>query len=297
MINLKVKIIFLCGAILLLNKLCFASEWKLWHEEADKMSLVQMQNEVEKNPNSYADQYMLGLVYLNLHKDNEAGEVFGRLISLEPEMKEARWGKAEVLRRQHKLDDSEKILRKLIQENPNFSPAYISLAYLRYTRLDFEEAAKLAAKVINQGRDNVDLTNFSRGYLIYAGSKGMIAHFGGVFAKAFNGPSILPNIKKAEKLNPNTPGVLFGLGSFYFLAPGILGGDLNKAEACLKKTVEVDPLFVDAYVRLAQVYQHKGDKELYEKYINKALEIDPGSEMALDIKSGSCKFICVANQE
>ncbi|MFH0827206.1 MAG: hypothetical protein V1923_04920 [Candidatus Omnitrophota bacterium] len=40
----------------------------------------------------------------------------------------------------------------------------------------------------------------------------------------------MPNLKKAEKMQPDSAGVTFGLGSFYFLAPRIVGGSKQKAK-------------------------------------------------------------------
>jgi hypothetical protein len=31
--------------------------------------------------------------------------------------------------------------------------------------------------------------------------------------------------------------------------------------------------------------------------MNKALELDPGNELALDTTSGRCKFICIGGEE
>jgi len=105
------------------------------------------------------------------------------------------------------------------------------------------------------------------------------------------------NLDKAQRLQPDSPVVLFGLGSYYLLAPVIAGGNKTKAEEYLNKAVKVDPYFADVYVRLAQLAKIKGQKEKYDFYMNKALEIDPGNELALDTKSGSCKFICTGGEE
>ncbi len=121
----------------------------------------------------------------------------------------------------------------------------------------------------------------------------MIAHYGGPLSKIINGTAVLPSLKAAEKLQPESAGVKFGLGSFYLLAPTLAGGDLERAEAYLKKAIEIDPLFVDAYVRLGQLYKIKGDSVRYNEYLNKALKIDSQNELALDIKNGKCKFICL----
>jgi tetratricopeptide (TPR) repeat protein len=201
------------------------------------------------------------------------------------------------LRRQHKLKESELILDELIKSLPQFSPAYISLAYIKYIQMDFEKSVQLARKVIGQGADNVDLSNYVRSYAMMAGAKGMIAHYGGPLSKAINGIAVMSNLRKAERLQPDSPGVLFGLGSFYLLAPGFAGGNVDKAGPYLEKAIKIDPGFSDAYVRLAQFYKLKRDNEKYQAYLNKALEIDPQSELALDIKNGNCKFICINAQE
>jgi tetratricopeptide (TPR) repeat protein len=274
----------------------FAWEWKALHESADTMDLSGALARVRGDPASLKDLYILALVYLSAHKNSEAGEIFDRIIKLDSAVFEARWGQAEVLRRLHKLDEGEKILDGVIKAHPDFSPACITLAYIRYLKMDFEQSAGLAYKVIKQGRENVDLSNYTRAYLIYAGSKGMIAHYGGPLSKAVNGTAVYPNLKKAQALQPDSPQVFFGLGAFYFLAPALIGGDLNKAMVFFNRTVEADPLFADAYVRIAQLYKVKRDKKKYDSYLKKALEIDPGNELAIDVKNGTCRFICIGGK-
>jgi tetratricopeptide (TPR) repeat protein len=266
--------------------------WKELHEQAVKLTLSDALEMVKQLPGSIDDMYVLGLIYLNLHKDKEAGYIFNKIITLNPESPEAKWGIAEVLRRQHNLIKSEELLNEVIKANPEFSPAYISLAYIRYIQTRFEESVALAHRIIDRGSNSVDESNFVRAYLLMGGGKGMIAHYGGPLSKAINGTAVMPNLKKAEKLQPNSAAVAFGIGSFYLLAPTIAGGDLDKAERYLERTIEIDPLFTDAYVRIAQLYKFKGDNEKYKSYLDKALEIDPQNEIALDIKSGKCKFVC-----
>ncbi|MDD4955651.1 MAG: hypothetical protein PHP17_06400, partial [Candidatus Omnitrophica bacterium] len=173
----------------------------------------------------------------------------------------------------------------------------ISLSYIRFVKTDFTESSKLALHVIKQGRSRVDLTNYVRAYLLYAGAKGMIAHYGGPISNIINCSAVFQALETAQSLMPEYPGVYYGLGSFYLLSPEMVGRDINKAQEYFEKAIRADPFFPDAYVRLSQVYELKKNQVDAQIYLNKALAVDPGNELALDIKSGKCKFICVGKDK
>lgn len=205
--------------------------------------------------------------------------------------------RAETLRREHRLEESEEVLKKILKEHPDFAPAYISLARIRYIRMDFEGAIRLGKKVLAAGPSRADKTSITAAYLIVGDSKGMLAYYGGPVAKAVHGIAVAGYLRAAEKLQPGTAAVDFSIGSYYLLAPPAAGRDMNKAEEYLKRSIASDPRFADAYVRLAQVYRMKSDMDRYREYLNKALEIDPENELGLDIRSGRCKFVCPSPKE
>ncbi len=207
-------------------------------------------------------------------------------------MIEAAWGKAQAFRRRHQTQEAQDLLNQVIETDPQFAPALNSLDYIKYFQADYKGAINLVLKVIAQGKDQVDLSNYVRALAMYAGAKGMLAHYGGVLSKAIDGLAVKTNLDKAQKLQPDSPAVLFGLGSYYLLAPSIAGGDRVKAANYLKQAVKVDPLFADVYVRLGQLAKLQGNQKEYEAYLEQALEIDPQNELALDVKSRRCKFIC-----
>ncbi|MBM3244104.1 MAG: tetratricopeptide repeat protein [Candidatus Omnitrophica bacterium] len=294
--KLRVVVLFLIAFFCLTNTL-FALNWITLHERADRESIDSASLGIKGQPASIDNLYVLGLVFFNLHKDEEAKNIFLKILKLAPKTIEAEWGVAEALRRMHRIDEAEPILERVIRENPEFTPAYISLAYIKYLRMDFKESVRLSLMVIQRGRAASDLSNYTRAYAMYAGAKGMIAHYGGPLSKAVNGLAVKPNLDKAQRLQPQSPAVLFGLGSYYFLAPVVAGGDKVKAEAYLRQVIEVNPLFTDAYVRLAQLYKIRGDSERYNFYINQASRIDPKNTLLLDHKSGKCRFICSGGEE
>lgn len=288
-----IKSIILTGLICVFWILpAFAADWQGLHSRADNLTLDQAQAIAGKDPGSVSDQYVLALIYLNLYRDQEAQAIFDRLRENNPSLIEAAWGKAEVLRRRHQTQEAESLLNQVIKTDPQFSPALNSLAYIKYFQGDYKGAIDLALRVIEAGKDKVDLSNYVRALSMYAGSKGMLAHYGGILSKAIDGLAVKTNLDKAQKLQPNSPAVLFGLGSYYLLAPALAGGDKVKAENYLKQAINADPLFADAYVRLGQLAKLKGNQKEYETYLGKALEIDPQNELAQDTQSRRCKFIC-----
>jgi len=288
-----VKILRILLIFLLLASPCFALGWKDLHNKADAIDLAAAQKEVAQNPGSVESLYVLGLVYLNLYDTRKAKESFEKVLELEPQSIEGRWGLAEILRREHKLQEAADILEKIIKEDPSYSPAFLTLAYIKYIQRDFDGSIRLTGTVINQRQENVDNTNFLRAHGLYAAAKGMIAHYGGPVSKAINGAGVLKHLNIIQKIAPDSPVVNFGLGSYYMLIPVAFGQNFDKAQGYLEKAIAADPLFANPYVRLAQIYKQKGDMQKYEELLNKAFELDPGNELAIDIKSGECFFICL----
>jgi tetratricopeptide (TPR) repeat protein len=270
-----------------------AQDYKVLHERAESLSLQEARVQAEEDPASLDRLYILGLAYLNSYDADAAEEVFLRLQEKDPSFIGARWGIAEVLRRKHDYEAAVKILKELITKTPAFAPAYVSLSYIKYMQMEFQASERAAFAVIKMGVDKADIPNVVRAYGLIAGAKGMLAHYGGPLAKVVNGKAIMPYLKKGENISPQAPSVLYGMGCYFFLAPPILGRDYDKAQKYLEEAIEGDPKFPDAYVRLAQVYRIKGDEQKFQEYLVKALTLDPRNELALDIKSGECKFICV----
>lgn len=265
---------------------CLAMDWKFLHETANNITLERAAAQASAEIQSTDSLYILAIAYFNNHMDKQALETFQRILKLDPENIGANWGIAEFQRRIYAYDTAEESLKKIISENPDFSPAYISLAYIKYMQTDFEEVIRLMGKVINQGLKNTDLTTHVRARCLYAGGKGMTAYLGGPVSKIVNGPAVFRHLKIAQALDSESVAVHFGFGCYYLLRPQGKGQDLNKAETHFKRAITLDALFADGYVRLSQVYRLKGEFKKAKKFLDKALEIDPGNLLAADILQG-----------
>jgi len=275
----------------------YAADWKILHQQARTLTLEEAKLGVKNNPGSFKEGYLLGLVYLGLYNTDAAYNTFLSLYNIDPKNDLAKWGFAEALRRRHYLNKSQALLREIITDQPEFSPAILSLGRLEYSSGNFASAAKLAATIIKKRPALVEINDYAAAYCLFAESKGLIAFHGGWIAKIINLIEAKSNLDKAQKLQPESAQVLSSLGSYYLFVPKFAGGDINKAESYLKKAVTLEPRFADGFVRLAQLYQIKNDRVKYNRYLRAALAIDPGNELALDIKSKECKFICVSNKK
>ncbi|MDD3375180.1 MAG: tetratricopeptide repeat protein [Candidatus Omnitrophica bacterium] len=282
--------------IFLFLSACFAGsvDWISLHNRADQLLDQNLVDDPFSNLDQISAMYLSGLVALNNYQVDQAAELFRNILKLDPNNIAAKWGKAECLRREHDYEKAIPILEEVIKADPEFSPAYISLAYIKYIQKDFDGSIRLTGKVINQGkRGQADDKNYLRAHGLYAAAKGMIAHYGGPVSKAINGAGVLKHLSIIKEMSPNDPVVNFGLGSYYMLIPVAFGQDLEKAKEYLEKAIEADPLFPDPYVRLAQIYLKNGDQEKYDQYINKALLLDSKNEIAIDVKTRNCYFICL----
>ena len=119
------KLVFLIVfTISLLPLKAFTLNWIELHEKSSALNLKDALFKVREKPESKEDLYILGLTYLNLHKDDLAKITFEKLIAQDDSLFQAKWGLAETLRRKNNITKAEKILQEIIKTNPGFSPAY-----------------------------------------------------------------------------------------------------------------------------------------------------------------------------
>ncbi|MBU1087708.1 MAG: tetratricopeptide repeat protein [Candidatus Omnitrophica bacterium] len=287
-----VPTIFFCFfMITFFSAQAFALEWVNLHEQSDKLTGLESAEIAAAEYKTIDSLYVLGLTYLAEYKDDAAQTIFLEILSKAPDTIEAKWGLGEVARRKYKLAQASQIFEELILQSPDFSPSYISLAYIKFNLKDYKQAILLAKQVINQGQKNVDTSNYVRAYLILAGANGMLAENGGPLAKVIHGIGVFSMLKKAEKLQPECPGVYFGLGTFYLMAPGFAGGDIEKSFIYLEQAIQLDPNLIDVYARLAQAYKQKGDIPKFKEYLNLALEKDPNNLLSQEIRQENLLII------
>ena len=106
--SVRIKILIVVGVVPLFLANAWAMDWKPIHEKADRDKYETLLLESKKDLGSLGAQYALALSCLNLYKISEARVVFEKMLALDPESQEARWGLAELARRHHKSDKAKK---------------------------------------------------------------------------------------------------------------------------------------------------------------------------------------------
>ena len=102
----------------------------------------------------------------------------------------------------------------------------------------------------------------------------------GMFAGPKYGPKVQAENKRAQELGPNDARVFASLGRQYLEAPHMFGGDVDRAIASFRKSIELDPKSDEAYVWLAIALRKKGDTAGADQALQQALLLNPRSVFA-----------------
>jgi len=221
------------------------------------------------------------LVLLKFRKDKDARIIFEKILLKEPNNLDALWGKAEVLRRSRDYSQSEVMFQEILNKNPEHIPSLISMAYIKCKDNNLGEATKLVNRVLNT--ECLDKDNQALAYVMLGNINSRWAIKGGFLSKIKYGAKIKSYFLKAKELSPDLPEIHLALGTFYLLAPKIIGGNLEKAMEELEYTVKIAPDFATANVRLAQYHKIKGDSKKYVFYLNRTKELDPKNEVLQEL--------------
>ena len=195
------------------------------------------------------------------------------------------------------------IVEPRVQQNPNDAEAAYLLSQIKLAYSDLDAALKLAQKAVALDGKNGHY-HYQLGQVY-----GEMAERASIFRQLGLAHKFRDETLVAIQLDPNYVDAREGLMEFYIQAPGIAGGDKNKAramadeiakinavegylaqarlaqeakdtakqEAALLKAVEAGPRNYEAHVTLGSFYAGKLKKyDSAEKYLRAAQQIDPG---------------------
>jgi tetratricopeptide (TPR) repeat protein len=83
---------------------------------------------------------------------------------------------------------------------------------------------------------------------------------------------LLRELDRTLELQPDNADALSAKGNFLVRLPRMLGGDLDRGEAMLRRVLVLDPTAVNARIGLARVCVYRGEHEESVQYATRALE-------------------------
>ncbi|MFH1440797.1 MAG: tetratricopeptide repeat protein [Candidatus Omnitrophota bacterium] len=239
---------------------------------------IQYLGEEEQEPSAPVEY---ALEFLKIRKDEQALAAAEKILAQETDNLEALWVKAEFLRRKGFTTQARDLLYQILNINPQHFSSLNSLAYIKYKNNDLNSSLSLVNKILNS--PGVDNNNLGMAYLMLATINSALAQDGNLVDKLFYSGKIKRYFLKAKELAPDLPEVYLGLGSFYLMAPSIIGGNYDKAIEELEQAVKLAPDFATVNIRLAQAYKMKGDNDKYRVYISRSKALDPNNEILKEL--------------
>lgn len=116
----------------------------------------------------------------------------------------------------------------------------------------YEQGREAAKRAIELDTKNV------AAHFWYGANTGRWGETTGVVRSLFLLPTVQAEIQTVLNLDPMFTAVYSLAGYVYYGVPGLLGGDLNKAEEMFRKGLELDPKFTGMRVGLAKTLIKKG---------------------------------------
>ena len=165
------------------------------------------------------------------------------------------------------------IVEPRLKADPNDLQALYIMARYKETAGDYEGALALTKKLLVLNPKNADY------HCLLAYVYGRQAVRAGILRKLGLARRIKREAETALQLKTDHVEARLILIEYYRLAPGIVGGDKNKARALAAEAVKLDP--VRGYISQAAIAHQEEKNDRMEELYKKAVEADPQSYHAL----------------
>ena len=171
---------------------------------------------------------------------------------------------AKLLAKEKKFEEAKNILEEIIDKDDKNAEAFFLLGKMNMALREFEDAS-------DAFEEAVELNKGSSEYHFWLGrAYGLDAMESSFITKAILAPKIKKQFEIAVALDGNNIGARVALAQYYLQAPGIMGGDVDKALEQGEELLKLDE--INGRTILAQVYQKKEQNDLAVKQYNLLLE-------------------------
>ncbi|MCF6269361.1 MAG: tetratricopeptide repeat protein [Melioribacteraceae bacterium] len=168
--------------------------------------------------------------------------------------------KAKELINEKNFEAAKTILEKIIDDDDKNHEAYFTLGKTWMGLKDYEEATESFEEAVDLLDENADY-HFWLGQAI-----AMDARESNYISQALMASDILEEFERAVELDPtHIPGRI-GVINFYLAAPGIMGGDIEKAKLNAKELIKFDEM--KGRTALARIYLKQEKMDSVEIQIN-----------------------------
>ena len=153
---------------------------------------------------------------------------------------------AQALFESGKYQQAQKLLSKIVAKQPDFAEAYFYLGrtYIRLNKM---------SDAVDSFEKTVSLCDTSAKYhLIYGNALFMLAGQGSKFKLFGRIKKGRRELDRAIELDPENLPARYALIQFYSQAPGIMGGDKNKAKQYMDEMIQIDSLNILAIAAKSQ---------------------------------------------
>jgi tetratricopeptide (TPR) repeat protein len=156
----------------------------------------------------------------------------------------------------------------ILQKDPKNAEAHFHLGRIAFAAQDFDGAAERFNRTI-------ELVPDSSVYHMWVGrAYAQKAIKASNLKRPFIAPTVKREFEKAVALDPKNLDAHFDLARFYVLAPGIMGGSVEKAKAQAAEVKRLDAL--QGHQCYAMIYEETKQYDLAEKEYIAALKENPG---------------------
>ncbi len=167
--------------------------------------------------------------------------------------------------------EAEQLIEGFLREQPDEAEAWELLGQARQGRWDFKGAAAAYRRALDLGRENAVLL---RGWVETKGrSSGNVSLF-------FTAGNLRRDLERALELDPYHVEARAFLAAFYYMVPGFLGGDKQRADRLIQDLTEISP--PDGYYILGvRAREEKEPMTVAVDHWERALELDPDHVLTL----------------
>ncbi|MBK9108770.1 MAG: tetratricopeptide repeat protein [Saprospiraceae bacterium] len=262
--------------------------WKKEYKKAEDAFIKSIQLD-----STVSDAYNnLGLVYINMGKYDLAEKNLQKSIQLDSTNSLQYNTLGFLYNNIRRYPEAEQVLLKAIQLNSNYIEAQVNLGVTYYLSGRNQEAEKVFLEVIQLDSTSVqalgNLGNIYRKRSNYPDAEKYLrkaiqidsnffqasANLGLVYHKLRQWKEASPFMQKAVKALPKNELLQAVLGDVY----AHLDLDIDKAQSCFEKAIELDPEYPDTYRYYANLSLRKNQTEAAWTYLEKGLEKGVGED-------------------